>query len=235
MIHAESLKVAIAANVSYASKELIATFNKHYPDIKVQVILGSSGKLTAQIQHGAPYDIFMSADMKYPQALYRDKVALTKPRLYTQGALVLFTTKKIDLTGGIQVVQSNAIKRVAIGNPKTAPYGKATAQALKNAKIDIKSKAVYGESISQTLSYAMRATDIGFIAKSSLYSPQMSQYQENIDWITIDPKLYTPIDQGIVILKRAKDNAAAKSFYEFILSADAQDVFKRYGYIVVTK
>lgn len=232
MIYAESLKVAIAANVSYASKELIATFNKHYPDIKVQVILGGSGKLTAQIKHGAPYDIFMSADMQYPQALYRDKLAITKPHIYSRGALVLFTTKEIDLSSGIQVVQSDAIKRVAIANPKTAPYGKATIEALQNAHIEFKSKAIYGESISQTVSYAMTATDIGFIAKSSLYSPHMSQYKEHSHWIELSPKLYTPIDQGIVILKRAENNSAAKAFYEFILSTDAQDLFKRYGYII---
>jgi len=96
----------------------------------------------------------------------------------------------------------------------------------------VKSKLVYAESISQTVTYALTAADIGFIAKSSLYSPKMAQYRENVNWASVDPKLYTPIKQGIVLLKQGENNNAYKAFYDFILGDEARAIFKRYGYIV---
>ena len=232
MIYADTIKIAIASNVSYASGELIAEFNKEYPDIKVQLTLGSSGKLTAQIKHGAPFDIFMSANMDFPNALYGDKLAITEPIVYAQGTLAIFSTQKVDFSKGIDIILDESIDKVAIANPKTAPYGKASKEALDNANIDIKPKLVYGESISQTVSYVMSAIDIGFIAKSSLYSPNMRAYKEGVNWIAVDTKLYTPINQGVVILKNAKDNKEAKAFYDFILSPKAKEIMKRYGYLV---
>lgn len=230
MMYAETIKIAIAANVSYASDELIAEFNKEYPDTKVQLTLGSSGKLTAQIKNGAPFDMFMSANMDFPNALYKEGIAITEPIVYAQGGLALFSTKKVDFSKGIDVVLDESIDKVAIANPKTAPYGKASMEALNSANIDIKSKLVYAESISQAVSYAMLG--IGFIAKSSLYSPKMTAYKEGVDWIVVDSKLYTPINQGVVILKNAKENKEVKAFYDFILSSKAKEIMKRYGYLV---
>jgi len=233
-LFANKITIAVAANVSYAIDNLIKEFNKTNPNTKVKVTLGSSGKLTAQIKHGAPYDLFMSANMKYPNSLYKDSIAITKPLVYAQGSLAILSSKKRDFSQGINLTKKKAIKRIAIANPKTAPYGITTLEALKNAKIykDIKKKFIYGESISQTVSYTVRATDIGFIAKSLLYSPRMKKFKENINWISLDTKLYTPISQGIVILKRAQNSSEAKAFYDFILSQDAKKIFNSYGYIV---
>ncbi|WP_373035114.1 molybdate ABC transporter substrate-binding protein [Sulfurimonas sp.] len=228
---AGTINIAVAANVSYAIEDLKQEFNKTHPDTKVRVTLGSSGKLTAQIKHGAPYDLFMSANMKYPQALYKEKIAITEPKVYSLGSLALISSKKRDFSKGINLLLDKEISKIAIANPKTAPYGIAAVQALRNVKIEdaVKSKFVYGESISQTLSYALSAADIGIIAKSSLYSKKMSKYKENINWIAVDTKLYTPIKQGIVMLKK---DAEVKAFYDFILSADAKKIFKNYGYSV---
>lgn len=228
---AGTINIALAANVSYAIEDLKQEFNKTHPDTKVRVTLGSSGKLTAQIKHGAPYDLFMSANMKYPQALYKEKIAITEPKVYAFGSLALISSKKRDFSKGINLLLDKEISKIAIANPKTAPYGIAAVQALKNIKIEdtVKSKFVYGESISQTLSYALSAADIGIIAKSSLYSKKMSKYKENINWVAVDTKLYTPIKQGIVMLKK---EAEVKAFYDFILSADAKKIFKDYGYSV---
>lgn len=231
---ADKINIAVAANVSYAINNLINEFNKTNPDTKVRVILGSSGKLTAQIKNGAPYNIFMSANMKYPIALYDENIAITKPIIYAQGSLAILSTKKLDFTKGINLAIDNKVDKIAIANPKTAPYGKASLEAFKNAKIykEIEKKLVYAESISQTVTYAITATDMGFIAKSSLYSPKMSMYKEGINWSTVDIKLYTPINQGIVILKNAKDNKEAKAFYDFILSEKAKKIFEEFGYLV---
>jgi len=91
---------------------------------------------------------------------------------------------------------------------------------------------VYGESISQTVSYAVTAAEIGIIARSSLYSSRMRHYRENINWISVDPALYTPIEQGIVLLKYGASNSEYRAFYDFILSDRAKEVLKKYGYII---
>lgn len=234
-LNAKIITVAVAANVSYAIKDLVKEFNIQNPDTKVNVILGSSGKLTAQINHGAPYDLFMSANMKYPYNLYKNDYAISEPKIYAKGSLALFSNKNLDFSKGlVALLEDKDIRQIAIANPKTAPYGIASFEALKNAKVfdSVKSKFVYGESISQTISYAVSATDIGIIAKSSLFSSKMKQYKENINWKEIDSNLYTPTKQGIVLLKHAKNNKEAKAFYDFILNEKAQNIFKEYGYLI---
>ncbi len=233
-LFADTIKIAVAANVSYAIDTLKDEFHLLYPDIKVQVALGSSGKLTAQIKNGAPYDLFMSANMKYPEALYSDGIAITEPKIYAKGGLAYLSTKNQNFTKGIHLVEEAIIEKIAVGNPKTAPYGQATREALKNAGLyeKIKNKFVYGESISQTVSYTVTATDMGFIAKSSLYSPRMAQYKKGIHWEIVNPQLYTPISQGIVLLKNAKANSEVKAFYDFILGEKARKILIDFGYLV---
>jgi len=233
-LQAKTITIAVAANVSYAIEELKTDFSQQYPDIRVRVILGSSGKLTAQIKNGAPYGLFMSANMKYPQALYKEKLAITKPLVYAQGALAYLSIKKRDFSQGISLLTDQSIRRIAIANPKTAPYGIAAFEALKNAKLldKLNSKFIYGESISQTVSYAVTAADIGLIAKSSLYSKRMSHFIKGVNWASVNPTLYTPIKQGIVLLKESKNSPEYRAFYDFILSESAKQIFKRYGYII---
>jgi len=231
---AGTIQIAVAANVSYAIDGLKKAFNKVYPDTKVQVVLGSSGKLIAQIKHGAPFQLFMSANMKYPEALYKDKIAVTEPIVYAQGTLAYLSNKPQDFSKGMVLTKDENIKKIAVANPKTAPYGKAAVEAMKNASVyeDVKNKFVFAESISQTVSYTVTATDIGLIAKSSLYSPKMKQYTEGIHWAEVDPKLYTPIKQGIVILKKGEENSEVKAFYDFMLSQDSKKILSDFGYLL---
>ncbi len=233
-LFAGQINIAVAANVSYAIGDLIKEFNKTNPHTEVLVTLGSSGKLTAQIKNGAPFHLFMAANMKFPQALYDEKMAITKPIVYAQGSLAMLSSKELDFSQGIEIVAQKEIGKIAIANPKTAPYGAAALEAITNAKLlsSVESKFVYAESISQTVSYAITAADIGFIAKSSMYSDKMSKYKENVNWASVDSSLYTPIDQGVVLTSMAKENLEAKAFYEFILSSKAKEIFKEYGYIV---
>ena len=233
-IFAGEIKVAAAANVSYAMDKLVAEFNKTNPDTKVLVTLGSSGKFVTQIENGAPFDIFMAADMKFPQTLFEENLTLNKPVLYAQGSIAILSSRELDLKKGMDLLKEKSISKIALANPKTAPYGVAAIEAIKNAKVfdDVENKFVYAETISQVITYTTTAADIRFIAKSSMYDEKMSQYKENINWIEVDPKLYTPIDQGIVILKNGKDNKEVKAFYDFILSNSAKKIFTDYGYIV---
>ena len=218
--------------MSYAIEDLKKAFAKEHPDTKVQVILGSSGKLTAQIKNAAPYELFMAANMKYPEALYADKVAVTKPLVYAEGTLATLSVKPQDFSKGMALLKDTKIKRIAVANPKTAPYGKAAQEALQNANVydEVKTKLIFAESASQTVSYTVTAADLGFIAKSSLYSKQMKKYKEGKHWKEVDPKLYTPIEQGIVILKNGESNVEVKAFYDFILSDEAKEILKKFGY-----
>ena len=229
-LFAQEITIAVAANMSYAVETLVSSFEKQHPDIKVHVTLGSSGKLAIQIQNGAPYDLYMAANMAYPQALYEANLTQQPPKAYAQGLLALFSTKPQDFSKGLVVLKDPSIKRIAVANPKTAPYGQATQELLQNAHLynEIKEKFVYGESIAQTISYTIIATDLGVIAKSALYSKHMQAYKENVNWLAIDPTLYTPIRQGMVILHPTPD---VQKFYDFILGQKAQTLFQSYGYL----
>lgn len=232
--YAGEVRAAVAANVSYAIEELKSEFAKTNPETKVDIILGSSGKLTAQIKKGAPFDLFMSANMKYPNALREDKIAITEPIVYAQGALAAFTVRDLPLENPMELLLSDKVAKIAIANPKTAPYGKAALDAFKAAGIyeKIEKKLVFAESITQSVQYAMTATDIGFIAKSTLFSPKMDAYKEGKNWVDVDSTLYIPIKQGIVLLKHGAENREAKAFYDFMLSKRAKKIFKAYGYMV---
>jgi len=233
-LFAGKITVAVAANVSYAIDDLKKEFHALYPNTKVNIILGGTGKLVAQIKHKAPYDILMGANMMYPKSLYKSGEAITRPLVYAQGALAYLSQTEMDFSKGITLLSDKNIKKIAVANPKTAPYGQASIEALKSAGIyeKIKHKIVYGESISQTLTYAMRATDIGLIAKSALFSPKLTHLKKEKNWIELDPKLYTPIDQGVVLLKHGEKNAEASAFYAFILSKKAKIIFEKFGYSV---
>jgi len=227
----KSIKIAVSANLSYAIPQIIKAFYEKYPDIKVETILGSSGKLYAQIKNGAPFDLFLSANLKYPYALYRQKLSINEPKVYAMGALALFSGNRRDFSKGIKILEDKQIKKIAIANPKTAPYGKATLQVVKRLQIydKIKNKLVYAESVTQVSTYSTIAVDIGFVAKSTLFSKHMKRYKKDVNWIEVDPALYTPIKQGIVLLKDKKE---AKEFYDFIFSETAKKILKSYGYNV---
>jgi len=233
---AGKINVAIAANVSYAIDDLKREFNKIHPKIQVDVTLAGTGKLVAQIKHHAPYQILLAANMAYPQALYSEGFTATTPRVYAQGSLVYLSRKERDFSKVKELLRSHEIRRIAVANPKTAPYGKATFEALRKSKLlkQINSKIVFAESISQTVTYALKATDIGFIAKSTLFAPQMRHLKEGKNWADVDPELYTPINQGAVMLKRGSKNQDVHAFYDFLFSKKAKKIFEKYGYTVPT-
>ena len=228
---AEQITVAGAANVQFTLDELKAEFTKE-TGIGVKTVIGSSGKLTSQIENGAPFDVFMSADVDYPKRLYKDGVTAGEPKIYAYGALVLWTFKEIDLSQGVTVLNDGMVKKVAIASPKVAPYGRQTVNAMKYYHLypNIESKLVYGESISQVNQFiTVQAVDIGFTAKSIVLSANMNNKGH---WIDVDPQSYDPIAQGVVVLKYAqpKHSKEASAFYDFLFSGTAQGILKKYGY-----
>lgn len=231
--HAEPLTVAVAANVKFVFDELKAEF-KNSTGIDAQGVFASSGKINAQIKSGAPYDVFMSADMAFPEALYSEGYALDAPRVYARGVLVLWTLQPLDLKQGISVLNNPAVKKVAMANPRLAPYGAEAMRALEHFKLRaaVEPRLIYGESIAQVNQYIdMRAADIGFTAKSVVLAPKM---QGRGKWIELPRDSYFPIEQGIVMLKHGNETnpLAARKFMEFMASAKARAILEKFGYIL---
>ena len=225
----DKLTIATASNMQFVMHELTESFTKE-TKIQCQLIVGSSGKLTAQIKQGAPFDLFVSANMKYPEDLYISGFTTKKPTIYAYGRLVLWTmSNSADLS--LKTLMSDNVKHIAVANPRIAPYGIPAIQVLKNEGIyeKVKGKLVYGESISQTNQFiTSEVAEVGFTAKSVVLSPNM---KENDNWIEMDIKSYTPIAQGVVILKnRNYHEEDAQKFYEFLLSSKGSDILNKYGY-----
>jgi len=231
---AEDLTVAAAANVQFTVEELKNVFEQE-TGLKVRTIIGSSGKLTTQIENGAPFDIFLSADMDYPETLYKEGLVYKEPKIYAYGTLVLWTLRNnVDVSKGIAILADPSIKKIAIANPKNAPYGRKAVDALKFSHLyqGVNKKLVYGESISQVNQFIVaQAADIGFTAKSIVLSSEM---KDKGKWVEVDPQSYERIAQGAVMLKYAQRQhlAAAEKFYDFLFSDKAKDIFKKYGYIL---
>ncbi|MFL5729648.1 MAG: molybdate ABC transporter substrate-binding protein [Cytophagaceae bacterium] len=224
------IMVAVAANAQYAMKEIEKQYEKETGK-DIELVIGSSGKLTAQIRERAPFDIFLSADMHYPEVLQKEGLTMYEPKIYGYGSLVLWTCKEIDLLN-MNVLLLPEVKVIAMANPKVAPYGEAAIEVMNYYKLYEKAepKLVYGESISQVNQYvSSKAADLGFTAKSVVLSPEM---QGKGKWMELDKKSYKPIAQGAVLLKASKERSAAdaEAFYNYLYSEKARKIFKKYGY-----
>lgn len=223
------LIIATAANMQFAMIELTETFSKK-TGIACETILGSSGKLTAQIVAGAPYDILVSADMKYPGELYEQGLARTEPKVFATGRLVLWTMEG-ELPDLATALSNERLSHIAIANPKTAPYGRAAIETLEILELSklIEPKLVYGESIAQTNQFiTSQAAQLGFTAKSVVLAPRLSGKGR---WIEVSADYHSPILQGVIALKGGTHpESEAMEFYEFLFSAEAKEILNKFGY-----
>lgn len=237
-VHAKELRIAVAANVQFAIKEISTEFQKE-TGILPLVSLGSSGKLTAQISNGAPFDVFLSANMKYPETLYKNGLAINAPEVYARGAVVYWTMNKkyIKINDGkasLEFLNHSSIKKIAIPNPDLAPYGLGAVTSLKHFNLydNLSSKLVIAENISQANQYIIsRNVEGGFTSKSVVVSPKIKGQGF---WVDLPAGSYTPIDQGAVILKYGEKNhpSEAKKFYDFLFTPKTKSILERYGYLV---
>ncbi|HQU57583.1 MAG: molybdate ABC transporter substrate-binding protein [Phaeodactylibacter sp.] len=227
----ETITVAVAANVQFAMEELESAFEAE-SGIAVETTISSSGKLTAQIQQGAPYDLLVSADMKYPTALVESGKAVLPVRAYGFGALVLWTQNELELEENPAFLLQDKIRKIAIANPRNAPYGEQAMHYFEHYGIaeQVASKLVYGESIAQTNQYILsHAADLGLTAKSVVLSPEMKGTGK---WLEIPAQSYEPIAQGVVITSYGQKvhPEASRRFFEFLFSPKARVILEKYGY-----
>jgi molybdate transport system substrate-binding protein len=230
-LSAQTISVAAAANMKYAVTDIAKAFTKE-SGIDVKIITGASGKLTQQIISGAPYDAFLSADVEFPAKLVQGGFTTTPSQIYAYGTLILWSDTGVDLSKGVAVVADPSVKKIAVANPKTAPYGVEAMNSMKYYKVadNVASKIITAESISQVGAYVTtKVVDVGFMAKSIVLSPEMKNVGK---WIEIDPKSYNTIDQAMVGLKNGtpENQIAAKKFIRFMSSAKALEILKASGY-----
>ncbi|MCJ8210056.1 molybdate ABC transporter substrate-binding protein [Mucilaginibacter sp. RS28] len=230
-VQAQKVRVAVAANAQFVAQKIAEAFKKQ-TGIEAELIVSSSGKLTTQIEQGAPFDVFLSADMKYPEELYSKGFGLEKPRIYGYGQLVIWTLHQDVPLKQVADLQQKAFQKIAIGNPALAPYGEAAMQAIKALRLEatLKDKFVYGESIAQVNQYLLTgAVDAAFTAKSIVLDPSL---QVRGKWIAVPQRFYLPIAQGMLIIKQLDQKNLNNSykFYNFLVSSSAKQIFKLYGY-----
>jgi molybdate transport system substrate-binding protein len=224
--------MAAASDLNFALKDLVAEYEKKTGN-HVKLSLGSSGNFFSQIQNGAPFDLYFSADIGYPKKL--EEAGLIMPGSlypYAVGRIVLWTGhgSNLDLSKGLESLRGPTIKKIAIANPKHAPYGRAAVAAMQYFKVydQVKDKLILGENISQAAQFIESgACDAGIIALSLALAPAMKaggQYWE------IPAHAHPPLEQGAVILKQSKNPEAARQFLEFIKGSQGQEIMTRYGF-----
>jgi len=229
---AQSITVAAAADLQSAMQEVAERFHKETGK-DVKLIYGSSGNFFQQIQNGAPFDMFFSANLDYPKKL--EAAGLSEPGSYyeyAKGKIVLWVPKDstLDLSSGLQALLNPSIKKIAIANPQHAPYGQAAVAAMQKAGIydKVKDKLVLGENISQTASFVVSGSaDAGIVALSLALSPNM---KDKGRYAEIPAARYPPIEQACIILNSSKNKETAKQFLSLIKTAEITETLRRYGF-----
>jgi molybdate transport system substrate-binding protein len=228
--HAREVAIAVATNFAETAERLKEVF-ENAAGHTLKIVSASAGRHVTQITSGAPFDVFLSADDKAPTALVNAGLALASTEFsYAIGRLVLWSSDPNLLKdSAVQVLRTGDFRKIAYPNPKLAPYGKAAEAALSKLKLldEVKAKVVMGENDSQTL--AMIATggvELGFIALSQFKSEEGAK---GSGWVLPD-YFHKPIRQNAILLTRAKDSAAARSFLDFLKSISAQKIISEAGY-----
>lgn len=231
---AEDMTIAAASDLNFAFKELVVEYEKTTGN-HVKLSLGSSGNFYAQIQNGAPFDLYFSADIGYPRKLEEAGLTVSGSLYrYAVGRIVLWagTASRLDVSKGFDVLREPGIRKIAIANPKHAPYGRAAVAAMESFKVyeSVKDKLILGENISQAAQFIESgACEIGVIALSLAVAPAMSG--KGVYW-EIPVEAYPPLEQGAVILKQSKNQEAARRFLEFMQGSQGQEIMRRYGFLL---
>jgi molybdate transport system substrate-binding protein len=224
-----TLTVFAASDLTFALKEIATAFEQTMK-VKVTLVFGSTGNLAKQIEHGAPADLFFSANQSFLDALAEKNAIITQTRaLYAQGRIVLVTAKaagpKLD---DLRALLGASVRRVAIANPAHAPYGKAAEEALRTAGLwdALKPKLVYGENIRQALQYVETgAAEAGIVALSVADVP-------SVHVTPIDPRLHKPLNQAAAVARRSPRPEMGLAFLQFVNGPAGRVVMKRYGFLL---
>jgi molybdate transport system substrate-binding protein len=227
---AEKITIAAASDLKYCLDEVVADFRKAHAGDEVEVVYGSSGKFKTQIEQGAPFDLFFSADIAFTRELVKAGLAVADVHTYATGRLALWS-KTIDASSlKVADLTRADIRKIAIANPQHAPYGKRAEEALRASGVweQVESKLVYGENIAQTAQFAESGNaQVGIIALSLLLGPQMAGKGS---YSVVPDSLHEPLEQAFVITRRAAENTLARAFADYMGSGQTRAVMVRYGF-----
>jgi molybdate transport system substrate-binding protein len=231
-----TITVAAASDLEFAMNEIVADYQKE-TGCMVRVTAGSSGNFFTQIENGAPFDVFFSADIDYPKKLEAESFAVAGTTVqYAVGKIVLWTRQDshVDLNKGLAILRDPAIRKIAIANPEHAPYGRAAEQALKSAGVydAVKGRLVLGENISQAAEFAESGNaDVGIVALSLALSAPL---KDKGRYSQIPENLYAPLQQGATIIRASKNIDSARAFLAYIKKPAIAALLTRYGFAMPT-
>lgn len=226
----DRITVAAAADLKFALEEIIVAFRQANPGEQIETVYGSSGKFHTQIRQGAPFDLFFSADIEYPRLLAKEGLSASAPKPYALGRIVLWSNSRDAGKLSLADLADPAIRKIAIANPKHAPYGRRAEEALRAAGVwdKVESRLVMGENIAQTAQYVQTGNaDVGLIALSLALSKELAARG---GYALVPDSLHRPLEQGFIITKRAAGNPLAKQFADYIGSAEARRIMARWGF-----
>ncbi len=231
MASAGEVRVAVAANFQSTLHEITTHFEQDTEHTTL-ISSGSSGKFYAQIKHGAPFDVFFSADVTRPQLIEEEGLAVQGSRFtYAIGRLTLWSPDpKLLIENGPRILSKNRFAHLAIANPKTAPYGMAAQQTLVALDLwnHVKDRIVQGENIGQTFHFVFsQNAQLGFVARSQVLDPKINGTGSRWD---VPENLYDPLHQQAVLLTHGQHNNAAKAFLDYAQSPKARKIIKQFGY-----
>ena len=227
---AEEVNVAVAANFTAPMNAIAADFEKDTGH-KAKLAFGSSGRFYAQIKNGAPFQVFLSADDETPAKLAQEGLAeAASSYTYAIGSLVLWSAKPgfVDAKG--EVLKSGKFGKLAIANPKTAPYGRAAIETLTKLGVllSVEAKFVQGENIAQTFQFAQTGNaDLGFVALSQVMKD--GKVTEGSAWV-VPAEMHQPIRQDVILLSTGRGNAAAEALLKYLKTDKARKVIQSFGY-----
>lgn len=230
--HSEQINIAAAADLKFAMDEIVAKFKETNLTDDIDVIYGSSGKFHTQIQQGAPYDLYFSADIAFPRELVKSGFSSSEVIPYAFGRIVLWSATMEASKMSLNSLTSTQISHIAIANPKHAPYGKRAEEALRDTRLweKVEPKLVYGENIAHTAQFVQTGNaQVGIIALSLALNPELAN--KGGYWL-IPETLHAPLEQGFIITKRAEQNALAKKFAEYMRSSATRAIMTKYGFVL---
>ncbi len=232
VVKADQLSIAAAADLKFAMDEIVSGFKQEHPTDTIIVTYGSSGKFFTQIQQGAPFDIFFSADISFPKELASSGFAASAVQPYAIGRIVLWSSEMDASKMTLASLTNPGISRIAIANPQHAPYGKRAEEALRASGLwdKLQPELVFGENIAQTAQYVQSGNaQIGIIALSLALNPELSKRG---GYYLIPEKLHQPLEQGFIITKSGSDKPLAKTFATYMNAKKVRSIMSRYGFVL---
>ncbi len=229
---AQKFTIAAASDLRFALDDIAEVYRQQHPDHEFDIIYGSSGKMTTQIMNGAPYDVFFSADIAFPERLKEAGLTATEPEVYAIGRIVIWSNTLDASELRLEDLPTDpGIDRIAIAQPSHAPYGLRAQEALQSAGVwdAVQPRLVFGENIAHTAQMVESgAATVGIIALSLARFPSLAEHPFHL----IDDGLHNPLTQAYIVTRRAGNNPAARTFADYMESDQAHEIMQRYGFVM---